>query len=126
MPGMTTETRIRRPLHRITEPQILFPGSVVVTLLLIWGATLFYARALRTDLEVHSLVSTEQILETYEAQIIRSLDEIDQAMNLVTWWRGQGADRMIAQLSERELLPHELVFGVSVVDAQGRIVDTNQ
>lgn len=117
---------IRRKLHRITEPQILFPGSAVVTLLLIWGATLFYVRVLRAELEVHSLASTEQILETYEAQVIRSLDEIDQAMNLVTWWRGQGPDRSIAQLTERELLPPELVFGVSVIDAQGRIVDTNQ
>jgi aryl carrier-like protein len=120
------DTGIRRKLHRITEPQFLFPGSAVVTLLLIWGATSLYLRALRAELEVHSLASTEQILETYEAQVIRSLDEIDQAMNLVTWWRGQGPDRSIAQLTERELLPPELVFGVRVIDAQGRIVDTNQ
>lgn len=117
---------LSRLLHRITEPQILFPGSAVVTLLLIWGATLIYVRALRSDLEEHALASTERILETYEAQVTRSLGEIDQAMNLVTWWREQGADRRIAQLSARDLLPPELVFGVSVVDPTGRLVDTNQ
>ncbi len=120
------EGRLQRLLHRTIEPQILFPLSAVVTLLLIWGGTFSYVRMQRADLEVHSRESTHQILETYEAQVIRSLSEIEKAMDLVTWWRGQSSGNRIEALSERQLLPPDLVFGISVADVTGRIVDSNR
>ncbi len=120
------ETRLPRLAQRFTEPQILFPLSAVATLILIWGGTWLYMRQLRADVEKHARESTQQILETYEAQVIRSLGEIDQAMDLVTFWRGHGPDTRMAQLSERELLPPDLLFAVSVADATGRIVDSTR
>ncbi|MET0279786.1 MAG: EAL domain-containing protein [Steroidobacteraceae bacterium] len=120
------KSRLQTLLHRITEPQILFPLSAVVTLLLVWGGTLSYIRMERAEMEARAVGVTQQVLETYEAQMIRALGEIDHAMRLVSWWREQGADRRIRSLGERQLLPPELVFEVSVVDAQGRIIDSNR
>jgi len=120
------KARLPRLLHRVTEPQILFPLSAVFTLILVWGGTWLYVRMLRTDVDKHALESTRQILDTYEAQVIRSLGEIDQAMNLVTFWRQQGPDARLAQLSERQLLPPDLLFIISVVDADGTILDSTR
>lgn len=113
-------------LHRLAEPHMLFPLSALVTLLIIWGATLLYLRLLRAEVESHSLQSTQQILETYEAQVIRSLGEIDRSLGLVVRWRAQGGDRRISALAAQELLPPDLVFAIRVVDSQGRVVDSNQ
>ncbi|MEJ0098952.1 MAG: EAL domain-containing protein [Pseudomonadota bacterium] len=120
------ESRLPRIAHRITEPQILFPLSALVTLLLIWGGTWSYVRLLRADVEARSLESTQQILDTYEAQVIRSLGQIDQAMNLVTFWREHGPDARMTPLSERELLPPDLLFTISITDAGGRILDSTR
>jgi diguanylate cyclase (GGDEF)-like protein len=120
------ESRLPRVVQRLTEPQVLFPLSALITLVLIWGGTWLYMQQLRTGVEKHARESTQQILGTYEAQVIRSLGEIEQAMNLVTFWRGQGPDTRMAQLSERELLPPDLLFAISVVDATGRIVDSSR
>lgn len=115
-----------RLLHRATEPQVLFPLSAVITLLLIWGGTWLYIRLLRTDVETHARESTQRILDTYEAQVIGALGEIEQAMDLVTFWREHGPDNRVGQLAERQLLPPDLLFTVSVTDATGKVIDSTQ
>jgi hypothetical protein len=62
-------------------------------------------------------VSSRAILGTYEAQIVRSLREIDQALNLVKYWHERGgASGMMSELEDRQLLPPDLLFIVSVSD----------
>ncbi|MEO8315869.1 MAG: EAL domain-containing protein [Pseudomonadota bacterium] len=120
------ESRLPHLLRRTTEPQVLFPLSALLALTLIWGGTWLYIRLLHTDVEKHALESTQQILDTYEAQMVRSLGNIDQAMNLVTFWRQRGPDARMAELSERQLLPPDLLFAIHVVDADGRIIDSTR
>lgn len=119
------DSRFHRVLHRIIEPQVLFPLSAVMTLLLIWGGTLSYVRMLRADHDLHARNSVQQTLGTYEVQVIRALDDIDGAMQLVKWWYEADDRHRIAELSERELLPSTLVFQVSLAGRDGRIFDSS-
>jgi len=112
-------------LSWISEPLLLFPLLAFIGLLLIWGATFSIIRIKRTDAERAAQSSTRELLNTYEAQVVRSLREIDQTLKLVNYWH-QGASRYasLAELRSHGLLPADLVFIVSIADSRGTIVDT--
>jgi diguanylate cyclase (GGDEF)-like protein len=112
-------------LSWISEPLLLFPLLAFFGLLLIWGATFSIIRIKRADAERAAESSTRELLNTYEAQIVRSLREIDQTLKLVNYLH-QGASRYasLAELRSHGLLPPDLVFIVSIADSRGTIIDT--
>ena len=115
-------------LHRLSrgnEPQFLFPVIAVVLLAVVWGTTLALIRLKYSSAEQASRVSTAELLDTYEAQVVRALREIDQALNLVKYWPTQDERRgRLADLGDRGLLPPDLIFVVSIADRNGAIVDS--
>jgi diguanylate cyclase (GGDEF)-like protein len=120
-------TKFRGWAHRGLEPHFLFPALTVVVVALIWVSTLTYLKTLRTENERGAQVSTRDNVETYEAQVVRALDEVDRALNVVTWWHGQPRkDQALAQLRDRDLLPPDLLFIVSIANRDGEIVDSTR
>jgi hypothetical protein len=75
-----------RVLERATEPQVLVTLVGVFLLTVIWATTLGVIRVKHSDAQHAAAISTREILGTYEAQIVRSLREIDQTLNLVKYW----------------------------------------
>jgi len=100
------KTQFRGWLIRCLEPQVLFPALTVVVVAIIWVTTFAYLRMQRADIDRASQVSTREIVETYEAQVMRALDQIDQALNVVSETVNQSAPEIqasfegIARLSE--------------------------
>jgi diguanylate cyclase (GGDEF)-like protein len=117
-----------RRLGRATEPQILFPLIALCLLTGIWGTTLSVLKVRRVDAEHAAAVSSRELLGTYEAQVVRSLGEIDEALNLVKLWTNHDVvDRhTLAQLKDKGLLPPDLLFTVSIADAKGDIVESTR
>jgi diguanylate cyclase (GGDEF)-like protein len=118
---------VQRRLGRATEPQILFPLIAVVLLAVIWGTTLSVLKVRHADAEHAAAVSSRELLGTYEAQVVRALGEIDQTLNLVKFWpeRPVGG-RTLADLKHRGLLPPDLLFTVSIADANGVIQESTR
>jgi diguanylate cyclase (GGDEF)-like protein len=116
---------IHRRLDRVTEPQILFPLIAVVLLTAIWGTTWDVLKVRRADAEHAAAISSRELLGTYEAQVERSLGDIDQALDLVKFWPGRGR-HTLADLKEKGLLPPDLLFTVSIADAKGVIVESTR
>jgi hypothetical protein len=116
-----------RRLGRVTEPQILFPLIALFLLTVLWGTTLGILRVRHADAEHAAAVSSREILDTYEAQVVRALGEIDQTLTLVKRWPERHAGRhILADLKDRGLLPPDLLFTVSIADASGTLVESTR
>jgi diguanylate cyclase (GGDEF)-like protein len=118
---------IHHRLGRATEPQILFPLIAVCLLTVIWGTTVSVLQVRHTDAEHAGAESSRELLGTYEAQVVRALGEIDQALNLVKFWPNrQSGGHTLAQLKQKGLLPPSLLFTVSIVDVNGAVAESTR
>ena len=116
-----------RRLSRMTEPQVLFPFIAVCLLIAIWGTAFSVLKIRGQSAEHAAQVSSRELLGTYEAQVVRALGQIDQALNLVKFWPRQITGRhTLAELKDKGLLPPDLLFVVSIADAAGVIVESTR
>jgi hypothetical protein len=74
---------LHRRLAWMIEPQILFPLLTVLLLLSIWGTTLAVLRVERVAAEQRAADASRELVDTYEAQVVRAPREIDQTLQLV-------------------------------------------
>jgi hypothetical protein len=102
-------TRLGAWLSRLIEPEILFPALTILVLGLIWGATLNLIKVERANAARTSGAATLELLDTYEAQIVRALREIDQTLKFVKYvYETKGASAALSDLKGRGLLPPDL------------------
>ena len=114
---------VRRWLNRATEPHVLFPAIAVLILAMIWGTTLNRIDAEHAAAGRAAAVSSRELAETYEAQVVRALREIDQTLKLVRYEHRPGQAQAVLQtLKSRSLLPPDLLFAVSIADSKGTVV----
>jgi diguanylate cyclase (GGDEF)-like protein len=117
----------RRAAKRFAEPGILFPVIALASLLLVWTTTFELIHVQRSDAEHAAAESSREMLGTYEAQVVRALREIDQSMNWVKYWHAtRPKSASLAELSDRGLLPPDLLFTVSIANSDGIIVDSTR
>ena len=116
---------IHHRLARITEPQILFPLIAACLLTGIWGTTWSILKSIRSNAEHAAALLSRELLGTYEAQVVRSLGDIDQALDLVKFWP-ERSRHTLADLKDKGLLPPDLLFTVSIADAKGAIVESTR
>lgn len=112
-------------LARTTEPAILFPAVAIIVLALIWGMTFNLIRVERAAAEQAITVSSRELADTYEAQVLRSLREINQNLLLVKYiFESRNEGTVLEELKERSLMLPDLLFTVSIADSQGNIVQS--
>ena len=110
-------------LGRITEPHLLFPLLTALVLGALWSITLLLIDEQRAAVRRAAAATALELSETYEAQVLRALREIDFTLKLVQLVnQGAAGSPTLADLKSRALLPPELLFSVSVVDASGELV----
>jgi diguanylate cyclase (GGDEF)-like protein len=118
---------INRHIGRVTEPQILFPFIAILLLTAVWVMTFSISKVRHTDAVHSAAAASSELLDTYEAQVVRALRDIDETLHLVKFWHehenGQGG---LAKLRESGLLPADLLFVVSVANSDGIIVDSTR
>ena len=124
---MSLKDALHRRLGRATEPQILFPLIAVFLLTVMWGTTLSVLKVRHADAGHAAAVSSRELLDTYEAQVVRALGEIDLTLNLVKFWPERVAGgHTLADLKQKGLLPPDLLFTVSIADAKGVIQESTR
>ena len=112
-----------RWLSHATEPRILYPAIAVLMLAGIWGTTLNLVRVENDAAERAVAATSRELADTYEAQIVRALREIDQTLKLVKYaYELRGRQFALRELKARALLPPDLLFVVSVADSNGEVV----
>ena len=120
----TTETGLfRRFFDQAKEAYILFPLLAALLLLAIWSATLYLIKVEHLRAQQSAATASLEMGATYEAQMLRAIHEIDQTLKLVKYtYETEGEPDPLRRLKERALLPPALVFDVSVVNPDGRLV----
>ena len=122
---------ILKALHRgvavATQPQVLFPLVGVVLLSVVWALAFGMIRLKYAAAEQTAKTSSGELLDTYEAQVVRALSEINHTLNLVKYWHERpGSHEPLAGLRDKGLLPPDLVFVVSIANADGVVTDSTR
>ena len=118
---------LNRGVAVATQPQVLFPLVGVVLLSVIWTLALGMIRLKYAAAEQTAKTSSGELLDTYEAQVVRALSEINHTLNLVKFWHERpGGHERLAGLRDKGLLPPDLVFVVSIANADGVVTDSTR
>ena len=120
---LASATALRHRISLATEPHILYPAIAVLVLTAIWVTTLNLIKVERAAAEHAAEVSSHELAETYEAQVVRALREIDQTLKIVKYaYDVWGMQDVLRKLKAKDLLPPALVFVVSVADSKGDVL----
>jgi diguanylate cyclase (GGDEF)-like protein len=111
----------------LSEPHILFPALTILVLGVIWGLTLNLIKIERANAARAATTATLELVTTYEAQVVRALQEIDQTLKIVKYaYETEGAGAALSDLNARTLLPPELLFVVSIVNTEGLVMASSR
>ncbi len=117
------ERSARRWLRLGLETYVSLPLFAVLLLAVIWGATLHFIGNERAAAQAGARDSVAELLDTYEAQVARNLNGIDQTLKVIKYAaERKGAAAALPELAREGLLPSGLVFAVSIADADGNVV----
>lgn len=77
----------------------------------------------RHNAQASAISLTRELNETYEAQVLRVLREIEEDFKLIQYvYTQQSLDTILPELARQDLLPPAFLFNVAIVDASGRHV----
>ena len=108
------------------ETHISLPLFALCLLGAMWFGTLHVIEAERRTATAAARDATHELLDTYEAQMARSLSNIDQTLRVLKYAVEQnGASGALPALAAKGLLPPGLVFQVEITDSHGRVVASN-
>jgi diguanylate cyclase (GGDEF)-like protein/PAS domain S-box-containing protein len=108
---------------RLAEPYVFFPLVAIMLLGVVWGTTLNLIHLERGIAMRAAATSSVELADTYEAQVVRALREIDQALKLIKYAReANGGTPDLELLKAKGLLPPDLLFVVSLAAPDGRII----
>lgn len=108
--------------QRITDPHVLFPILAVLLLGILWGTTWNLISAERSAAKIAATSSARELGETYEAQVVRALREIDQTLKVVKYaYQGGGEQQVLIDLAASQLLLPDFLFVVSITDKTGAV-----
>ena len=104
------------------EPHVLFPLLAFLILIATWTATLQLINTESASAKSAAIASAQELLGTYESQVVRALREIDQTLKIVQYVaETKGRQLALSELQERSLLPPNLLFVVSLTDSRGEV-----
>jgi diguanylate cyclase (GGDEF)-like protein len=110
-------------MAHVKEAYVLFPLLAVLLLLAIWMTTFYLINSELARARYNAATVSQEISATYEAQMLRAVHEIDQTLKLVKYtYEAEGKRNPLPRLKERALLPPALLFDVSVVSADAKLV----
>lgn len=113
-------------LHRLLSPPVLFTGIALGVLALIWGLTLTLISREYAAADRSARVLAADAADTYEAQVVRALREIDHTLKLIRYELEHDSPQAgLDELDEHGLLPPALLFTIAVLDAEGNLIATN-
>lgn len=117
----------KKPIrHLLTEPHILFPLMTLLLLIVIWSSAFALIRARQDSDLLLARESARDMAETYHAQLLRALHEIELTLSVVAYAQEQHTPELaIRTLSDRGMLPPSILFSVSVYDDAGRFLASN-
>ena len=75
----------KRALSRLAEPQALFPLIGAMLLALVWGNVLSLIAVEREAAVRAAGASSREFADTYEAQVVRAVQDIDRVLKVIAF-----------------------------------------
>jgi len=119
----TVRAVLARSAERVLEPHIFFPALALVLLGVVWSVAFQLIRiegerAVRTAID-----SSVELIETYEAQMVRNLAAINQTLSTAKYaYEFKRTPAILAEMNQKSLLPPALIFTVGITDRSGEVV----
>src|SRR5471030_341391 len=108
------------------EAHVYFPMFTVLLLVLIWTAVVHSMLAERDAAVGATMISSVELTETYQAQMLRNLGVIDQSLRVLKFAYERDREHFsLARLDEKGLLPAARVFTIMMVDREGQVIASN-
>ena len=122
---MKRNSILKRTLGRTLETYVLFPLFALLLLSVIWLGNDHLISVEGASAERAATDSSRELVETYEAQIIRSLGTLDQTLKTIGYAYGrQEKGSTLSDLQDAGLLPSKLIFSISITDRDGKVIDS--
>src|SRR5688572_24718462 len=113
----------RKWLARISERHVVFPGFALLLVTIVAVTTGYLSRAEIANAERVALNSARELLDTYEAQVLRNLREIDHTLKVVKYaYESSRSSDVLSALKYGGLLPPNIVFTVTIADRDGNVL----
>jgi diguanylate cyclase (GGDEF)-like protein len=119
----------KRWLLRWMEAHVWLPLLTLLVLSVLWGFTLHAIEIERARAQVAARELNQELMNTYEVQIVRNLGSIDQTLRVLKYaleLHGASAPAALATLNQQGILPSSMVFAVDIADRDGLIVARNR
>lgn len=117
----------KRILRRLIAPYLVIPGVAIIVGLMAW---LYVVNVNETSLREESgrsLQTTERLVETYEAQALRVLNQVNQSLRIVAYARRFGSqENSLAALQAQGLLLPNIIFTTRIIDRRGAVVESSR
>ena len=113
-------------LGRGLETHISLPLFALLLVAALWTTAVHMIRAEERAAQAAARETTRELVDTYEAQMARSLSGIDQTLRVLQYaveTNGPGA--ALGAMSAKGLLPPGLVFQVAIISDDGRVLASN-
>ena len=124
--GAAKDSRRARWLRRGLDTYISLPLFALALLAGLWALSLHEIDLGRQRARAAAVDAVGEVLGTYEAQVARSVDSIDQTLRVMKYAvERSGARGALPELGREGLLPSGMVFIVSVIDRDGMPVASN-
>ncbi|GAB3020029.1 hypothetical protein GCM10027098_14070 [Bowmanella dokdonensis] len=104
----------------------MFTALTLVVLAVLWAATFNFITRERETAHQTAAALAADVADTYEAQVVRALREIDQTLKLVGYeLRRQPPQQVLDDLGMQGLLPPPMLFTIEITDAGGGLLVRN-
>ncbi len=122
-PNQSKGEKLRGKLGQFSAPYLFFPLFALFLIGVIWGTFRYIVQSDRARAINSALLHTEEMTATYEAQVLRSLIEIDHELKLVSYlYEARRNPGVLHTLQKQNLLLPGLIFSVSISDRNGNIL----
>ena len=116
---------LRRLLDRHAMSLVL-SLLTLLALVALWSATWRASNAELVAADAAARTALPELIDTYEAQLIRNLDAIEQTLKVTSYAISlKGAAGALPDLDRQRLLPPGLLFVVAITDREGKVVASN-
>ncbi|MCS0608939.1 EAL domain-containing protein [Massilia solisilvae] len=125
-PAAPPRARLGRKLSLVLETYVALPLFALVLVAALWTTAFHFIDKEQRDARQAARDDTRELVDTYEAQMARSLAGIDQTLKLLKYAVEQdGASGALATLRRQSLLPPSVLFTVAVANRDGLVVASN-
>jgi diguanylate cyclase (GGDEF)-like protein len=115
-----------RRLSPVLETHISLPIFALALIAALWIAAFHFIDAEREESAAAARTTSRELVDTFQAQMARSLDSIDQTLKLLKYAAEQdGAHGALATLDRHRLLPPSVLFVAAITDRNGTVVASN-